>query len=215
MGLKYLPGLRWVGSLSIQDADLLAYHGYNSDSVLEFGVGGSTLIFGQTSRRVVSVDTSGEWIELIRRRANTVGCSNITFSSLSHILDNPPPQETFDFVFVDGVSNLRLLFAQQAWKWLKVGGTMAFHDANKPNHIGPIGEFMVGAVNMIDTCALYPLASDGNKTNLAVFTKKPKPAVLRSDYSSWMQDEINSGRPEWSFGSNSNHDLMWEYDPNG
>lgn len=94
MGLKYLPGLRWVGSLSIQDADLLAYHGYNSDSVLEFGVGGSTLIFGQTSRRVVSVDTSG-------------------------------------------------------------------------------------------------------------------------DYSSWMQDEKDSGRPDWSFGSNSNHDVMWEYNPNG
>lgn len=214
MKLKNIIGLKWVGLLSVQDADILASYGYKSKSVLEFGSGGSTLIFAQTSHSVISVDTSLKWIDIVQERIKTAQCNNVSFRTLNSVSESSFHDNTFDFIFVDGKPAERLTFAIRAWKWLKIGGALAFHDANKSNYISIVSDFMSKNIRSINNCIVCPPADDGIRSNLAIFTKMDQPKNMSIDYSSWMDDERIIGRPEWSFGDNADTSLLWEYIPN-
>lgn len=214
MILSNLIGLKWVGSISLQDADILAMYGKRSEKVLDFGVGGSTLILAQTCKDVTAVETNPSWIDRVSARAQTVGCrENIKFFTMNGIFESPPSFNTFDFVFIDGVPSERLPFARQAWKWLKVGGTMAFHDANRWAEGVGIREFAGNMDYNISRCDFMPPASDGKRSNLALFVKSANKPALPHEPIDWAESEMLNGRPKWSLGKTGDVVTMWEYKP--
>jgi predicted O-methyltransferase YrrM len=133
-------GLRYIGDISRQDAQVLATFAAGARRILEFGVGGSTQVLAQCAPpegSIVTIDTSPEWIERTQIRSARLGIGrDVTY--LSYAEWSAMRQETVDLVFVDGIDELRLPFAREAWKSLRVGGTMLFHDTRRARDAGNV-----------------------------------------------------------------------------
>jgi len=114
--------ISFIGDLSIKDAEILEAWGRRSQSVLEFGSGGSTQIFDQCGCKVISVETAPEWIEKTRQRVS----DRVAFTDYKTEF-----LELFDLIFVDGVDHLRRDFGIKTWQYLKIGGVMIFHDTRR------------------------------------------------------------------------------------
>jgi hypothetical protein len=68
---------KFVGDLSLQDAELLERYVTRAKAVLEFGVGGSTQIIAQSipeGAKFASIDTDPSWIDGVIFCTTTGGC---------------------------------------------------------------------------------------------------------------------------------------------
>lgn len=80
-------------------------------SVVEFGVGGSTLLLSRLATSLVSYDTDQSWIDKTRRRLREI--SDKTCSPDFRLITGTPAEiPTSDVLFVDGFGNIR-------WEWMK------------------------------------------------------------------------------------------------
>lgn len=195
--LKHLGKIKFIGDLSMEDADILAKHGKQSINILEFGVGGSTQILAQCMpERLICVDTvetgGDKWIDVTRRRVDSLKHKTVPeFHDLFDFLNNVP-QIPYDMIFVDGVWWQRLPFAQATWPLLKVGGVMLFHDTRRnydfENAVSIVKEFYE-EVKLVETNAE---ASNGKTSNITVVHKK-----IKETYVNW---NLTEGKPEWAYG---------------
>lgn len=213
--LEHIKGLKWVGDLSLQDADLLAMYGKQSDNVLEFGIGGSTLILSQACNSVVSVETESKWVELVEKRLEQVPGGHVEFLLFNEYKQFVEQNKLeFDMIFVDCHTSRRLEAVLGSWKYLKEGGRLLIHDTRKSflnnlndNHpyvvlFPRLFENLYSEIRQIDFCAS---ASDDNRSNITVITKGKMPK-----YVSWQDVE---DKPKWSYGSDmSVIDQMWKYE---
>lgn len=212
--LEHLKGLKWVGDLSLQDADLLAMYGKKSESVLEFGIGGSTMIFGQTCKNVLSIETEPDWIELMQTRLNSIDCQHVQLMPYSEYLPYLKNSGiTFDTIFVDCHTSRRAATIKHSWRFLKEGGSLLIHDTRKSlkykdiqHPYATIFPFLFEThfvdIRKIDICAE---ASDGERSNTTVITKGRIP-----DYVNWQTTE---NKPQWAYGSDKAVvDQLWEYE---
>lgn len=187
--LKFIKDVGFIGDLSLQDADVLAYHSMNSKSILEFGAGGSTQIFSQCcDGNVISVETSPEWVDKTLINLSKIKkCSEVTF--VEYQTDFPM---RFDVIFVDGVDHLRADFAEKTWNNLKVGGVMIFHDTRREHDFRNAMQLVFKHFNEISCIEVNAQASDGKSSNMTVICKKD-----HEGYVDWNQSE---NKPLWAYG---------------
>jgi hypothetical protein len=199
--LTHIKGKKFVGDLSLQDADVLAKHASISKQVLEFGSGGSTQILAQCGCDfVISVETQDHWIQATRQRLSQIpNASPVEFLSYTEKFE-----QQFDLVFVDGVDHLRRQFAIATWQYLKVGGVMLFHDTRRFQDFQNAAWVMQLYHNEISHIAVNESASDGVSSNITVLYKK-----AHEPYINWNHSE---GKPLWAYGSEFDaKQLLWEY----
>lgn len=187
--LCYINGIKFIGDLSLQDADILAYYGSVSKSILEFGCGGSTQIFSQICKDVTSVETDQKWIDVTKKRISKIENSySVEFKKYSNI----PTDQTFDLIFVDGVDNLRRQFAIDTWKYLNIGGVMIFHDTRRFQDFQNAAWVAQLYHNEIEDIKINAKATDLNSSNITIIRKKKL-----EEYVNWNHSE---NKPMWAYG---------------
>lgn len=188
--------LRFVGDLSIEDARVLEEHA-RGKTVLEFGVGGSTQIFAQRATSVVSVDTDAGWIARTQGNLRLLPeAAPVTF----YLYDVFAFEGLYDIVFVDGLIAKRLEFAEKAWKCVKPGGTMVFHDTRRFEY------FREAAwVLQLYFSEVWNVGVNVMDSNLTVIRKREKPL----HYVNWNYSE---GKPLWAYGAEERpeEEGLWE-----
>ena len=117
--------MKYIGDLSSQDAALLERYASSANSVLEFGVGGSTQIIAQAispQASFTSLDTDPKWIEITRSHLSRLGvdtrCQMLPYEAW---IANTP-SASFDLIFNDGLNTLRRDFALHSFPLLTIGG---------------------------------------------------------------------------------------------
>lgn len=198
--LKHLGKLKFIGDLSMEDADTLAKYGKQSINILEFGVGGSTQIFAQClPDRLLSVDTNvtggDKWISVTEKRVLSLLNKTVPeFHDLFDFLKNIPKLD-YDLIFVDGIWWQRKPFADATWPLLKVGGVMIFHDTRRDFDFDIAIKFVKEHYEEIRLVETNAEASNGKSSNMTVIHKK-----IREPYVNWNNTE---GKPQWAYGDPS------------
>lgn len=198
--LTYLGSRRFIGDLSLQDADVLAQWSDRSRDILEFGSGGSTQLLAQSNANsIISVETDPSWIERTRKNlAKIPNARPVKFVDYTNYFDRE-----FDLILVDGVDNLRQQFALDTWQYLRVGGVMMFHDTRRFRDFQNVAWVAQSYFNEICQIDVNARASDGNSSNMTVIHKK-----INEPYQNWNRVE---GKPRWTYGidDGEDHDL-WQ-----
>lgn len=195
--LKYLGKIKFIGDLSLEDADVLAQYGKQSINILEFGTGGSTQIFAQClPSKLISLDTvetgGDTWINVTKSRILSLENKTVPeFFDLFDFLKNIPELD-YDLIFVDGIWWQRKPFADATWSFLKVGGVMMFHDTRRKIDSDNAIDFAKEHFEEIKSIETNAAASNGKTSNITVIHKK-----IKESYVNW-QDVEN--KPKWSYG---------------
>lgn len=197
--MKNINGIKFIGDLSIQDVDVLIKYAKKSKSLLEFGVGGSTQIISQCSlSNLVSIETDPSWIEITRKRLHKLKTESrvhfYTYDEANSVLN-----ANFDFIFVDGVDNLRLEFAYNTWKLLNIGGVMLFHDTRRLHDFANVMSLCQAVHNEVELIEVNAKAEDGVSSNITIVHKKK-----HEPYVNWNEVE---GKEGWATGSIMDSDL--------
>ncbi len=201
--LSHISNIKWVGGLSLEDADVLAKFGRGSNSILEFGVGGSTMIFAQTlinNGRVISLDTSTIWITEVKKRMSLIGKhAPVEF----HLIEDIPLLKAsgckFNLIFIDGRWIQRLEIALSTWEMLSPSGIMLFHDTRKQQDLLMVQDFLVQKITELD-CVQYNVPeSNGKDSCITIITKRSTPFQMhRYQYIDQQSEEEH--RDIWTFG---------------
>lgn len=185
--LMHLANRKFIGDLSLQDADIICYLADNYGRVLEFGVGGSTQLFAQGHGigRLVCVETDPAWTALTKERLGMLDI-NVqpkfhSYEDLSLIL----PNEKFDVIFVDGVDHLRLEFACKAWDSLLPGGIMLFHDTRRAQDFKNVAWVAQLHFDEIEAIEINRPGSDHKPSNMTLIYKNNAPVK----YENWNYTE--------------------------
>jgi precorrin-6B methylase 2 len=187
--------LKFIGDLSLEDADLLALYGKRAKRILEFGCGGSTQIFSQCNPdRLVSIETNQDWIEVTKRRVAKLGGTEPDFRPYDFI----PMTEQFDLIFVDGIDSLRRDFALGTWKMLAVGGSMIFHDTRRFQDFQNVAWVAQTYFNEILTINVNSRARNNKSSNMTTILKKEHEPYVNWNYS--------EGKPLEAYGDLSGND---------
>lgn len=182
-------GVKFIGDLSLQDAEVLYTIGQKSSSILEFGCGGSTQIFSQCNPTTLySLETDPLWVDVTSKRLQKVSGSPVTF--IDQI--NKIPDTMFDLIFVDGVDYLRKQFAIDTWSKLQVGGVMIFHDTRRFQDFQNAAWVAQLYFNEISKIEVNAPGSDGKSSNMTILYKKQY-----EPYVNWNHVE---GKPLHAYG---------------
>ena len=112
-------------------------------TVCEYGSGGSTLFFASRTKSVVSIEDNPKWFELVSRRLQKKGITNVTLKLAPFDFKNPVgfeaseylnaiPDEIFDVVVVDGSeewTQVRPVCFKHVEKRIKPGGIIIVDDS--------------------------------------------------------------------------------------
>ena len=183
MRLEYLDNFKFIGDLSLQDADVLCCYGRKAKRILEFGVGGSTQLFAQCKPQLLyCVETDPEWIGLTRKRLDLISNKTnpvfFTYSNIPQITND----QKYDLIFVDGVDDKRLDFAIKTWNALDVDGVMIFHDTKRPQDFKNAAWIAQLYFNEISRMYINATASNGKSSNLTVLVKKAHEPYVNWNY---------------------------------
>ena len=195
--------MKFIGDLSSQDAALLERYTRSADSVLEFGVGGSTQIIAQSispQASFTSLDTDPKWIEITRGHLARLGvdarCQMLPYESW---IANPPPS-SFDLIFNDGLNTLRRDFAFFSFPILTVGGVMLFHDTRRSRDVRYVLDVVETFFEEIENVHLNERIQ-GASRNITVVRKK-----TREPYVDW---NLAERRPPWAYGLDKVPEDFW------
>jgi SAM-dependent methyltransferase/precorrin-6B methylase 2 len=183
--------MKYVGDLSSQDASVLETFGRKSRSILEFGMGASTQVLGQSlapGARLVSLETDPAWMARTRRNLDILGvppeaCELLPYQGWEESCAG----RSFDFIFVDGVGHERDRFARAAFPLLEVGGWILFHDTRRAPDLRNLVELIMAHHTEVGETRI-----NFDHSNLSGFQRKvPEP------YQDW---NVAEGRNEWMTG---------------
>lgn len=174
----------FVGDISRADAAVLTAFGRDAQHVLEFGVGGSTLILSQISS-LLTIDTEQHWIDLVRERAAALEIRQPAYRLYSDLDSCDGP---FQLIFDDGVTELREEFAWKTWGKLENGGWLLVHDTTTPVELEWVMRFCSKHHQEIDAVLVNYSGS-----NITAIRKNP----IRQ-YENWNEAE---GRSRWEWGA--------------
>jgi predicted O-methyltransferase YrrM len=196
--LTHINGLKWIGDLSLEDADILASYAKQSKQILEFGCGGSTQILAQCQPSVlISVDTDSRWIDITKTRLEKLtNIPQVLFQTYTTSFN-----QSFDLILVDGVDNLRREFAIETWKYLSVGGVMMFHDTRRFQdfqNAAWVAQLYFNEISKIDVNAQ---TSNGKSSNITIIHKK-----AHEPYVNWNHTE---NKPQWAYGTLDGEQELW------
>lgn len=200
--LKHLGKIKFIGDLSLEDADILAKYAKQSVNILEFGVGGSTQIFSQCfPSTFVAVDNNQFWIDVTNKRIQSLenkvnprfhlwNPDNVSVDPY-HIFSDYN-EGFFDTIFIDGFWHYRKMFANASWNLLKPGGVVIFHDTKRHFDFEIAIDFAKEKYTEIKLIKTNAEASNGKSSNMTVLHKK-----VAEPYVNWHETE---GKPEWAYG---------------
>lgn len=200
--LENLANIKFIGDLSLQDADLLAKLGKQSKNILEFGVGGSTQIFCQCGPdKLISLETDLSWINMTTERLEQLVVDKSMYSILEYS-ELPNITGNFDLVFVDGIDSLRLDFAIKSWAMLKIGGVMVFHDTRRSKDF-------LNVTNLLKQIFLEVSKIDINvdNSNMTLIHKQPV-----QEYVNWNRTENKKSYTYGAFADKHMHMPLWSQD---
>jgi SAM-dependent methyltransferase len=124
--------------------DYLEAHLCSTDTVYEYGSGGSTLFFGAHAGRVISVEHDPAWADAVMAVATKLGLSNVTvllreadFTTTERFAKSPfanaLPSEPASLVAIDSYDDenlqLRMELIRPAEARLKLGGILLLDDS--------------------------------------------------------------------------------------
>jgi hypothetical protein len=180
--------MKYLGLISKFDAAVLEKYGKWAGKTLEFGMGGSTMIFAQCGTQLYSLETDPYWID--RTRSNLVDLG-ADFSKIRLMGYNPGlpgcDGQLFDLVFVDGTAEDRFPFALAAFQRLKLGGWILFHDTRCKEDLRNMLDMMLVYQNEIGEVKM-----NMDHSNISGCTRKaPEPQY------DWSKAE---GRTRWMDG---------------
>lgn len=201
--LEHLGNFKFIGDLSLEDADILAYHGKRSSNILEYGVGGSTQIFAQCMPQIfVAVDTNIEWIDKTKSRLEKIKMRNDPkFYSYDDYMSAGFKTE-YDLIFVDGLWQHRKAFAQYAWKSLSHYGVMIFHDTRRDFDFRIAMESVQDYYLEVSKVEVNAKASNNKSSNLTIIYKK-----YIEPYVNWNHTE---NKPMWAYGDLNYDGELWQ-----
>lgn len=180
--------MKYVGDISKEDARVLGRLGYGG-RVLEFGMGGSTQVLAQVARHLTSIETDPEWLKRTRNNLETLKIDPSKYD-LKPYFKWPDAVKglEFDFIFVDGVDEMRFPFAIMAFPLLKIGGVLAFHDTRR----GPdMQNFLNTVLQFKDEAGVIFL--NRMDSNISGFHRK-----ARQPYADWNKTE---NKEPWQTGA--------------
>jgi predicted O-methyltransferase YrrM len=157
----------YIGDISKNDFLVIKELATNHKSILEFGVGASTQVIANfTSGKFTAIDTSHEWIELTKKNLEYLNISN-TFESILYNNFVPPFDIKYDFVFNDGIDELRSPFGIYIFPYIEVGGILAYHDTRRPQDVMNVTNLINTYYNEIDLIEV-----NKNGSNITLIKKK-------------------------------------------
>lgn len=187
---------KFIGLLSLQDAEVLERYARGAKTILEFGAGGSTHIFAQTvgkDGKVVCFESEAGWIMRTRIYLSKLGVPPAAYA-LHTLADWPAAQKQMrdvDLIFIDGKWPLRREFATKAWPLLKPGGHMLFHDTRRQKDIDIIADMVTKNFLEIENISANEKHAGKSSNTTAIRKKAREPEV------NWYQLE---GKPKWAYG---------------
>ena len=193
--------MKFIGDLSRRDAALLERYARSAESILEFGVGGSTQIIAQSvpdRAYFLSLDTDAAWIETTQKNLHNLGvegrCRFMQYE------DWIPDERLFDVVFDDGIEPLRWEFALRSFPLLTIGGVLLFHDTRRPADVQNVLTLIARFSDEIQ-CVHLNEQIDGGSSNITVVKKKNK-----EPYVNW---NIEENKPPWAYGQGDVPEDFW------
>ena len=79
--------MKYIGQLSKADADLLGYYAKEYPRILEFGAGGSTMIFAQTtSKKVLTMEPNPIWVARTLSNLSALGADSSKYEIVPYSL---------------------------------------------------------------------------------------------------------------------------------
>jgi len=150
----------YIGDLSKEDAQYLAHYASISNAILEFGMGGSTLVMAQTKKPEAIFHTVEHFQKWIDRTYFNLRALGIHWDVGQYVIKyedfvkNPVTQK-YDFIFVDG-HDKRAHFASKVWPNLIVGGVMLFHDGRRDTDANFVCHFVRTHFREIDFVEFNP-----------------------------------------------------------
>jgi hypothetical protein len=192
---------KYIGDLSRHDAALLEHYASSAQSVLEFGVGGSTQIIAQSiSNEVpfISLDTDPKWIAITQENLRRFGVEDRC--RLIRYEDWFPDACHFDVIFNDGVASFRRDFALRSFPFLTIGGVLLFHDTRRAQDVQNVLALVEVFFEEI-ACVRFNEHIDGMSSNITVVQKK-----IREPYVDW---NVIEDRPPWAFGQGDVPEDFW------
>jgi hypothetical protein len=192
-----LERIKFIGDLSLQDADVLAKYAKQSKFPLEFGVGGSTQIMSQCGCELVtSIETDTNWIQLTHYRLTQIKEKSLVFFHNYDEIDIVIKNNQYDLIFVDGIDSLRNDFAVKTWKHLKSSGVMIFHDTRRKQDFTNAMYLASIYFNEIELIEVNAKASNGISSNMTIIHKKEY-----EPYENW---NFTENKPLWAYGGLAN-----------
>lgn len=184
--------IQYIGDISKADAEVLHDFAINATNILEFGVGSSTQILSKySSGNMTSIDTDRLWIEKTKDNLKVLGIKEpffVTYHNWKPQTYHPYPE--FDFIFDDGVDNLRKEFGLHMFSYLKIGGFLALHDTRRPHDARNFCEILAHYHNEVDLVQM-----NVGHSNVSVMRKK-----VNEPYDNW---QISEKREPWQLGYKS------------
>ena len=200
--LNNLADIKFIGDLSLQDADTLALYGKKASTILEFGVGGSTHIFCQcNAQKVISLETDINWINITLQRLNEINIDPSLYKILEYS-ELPNITDRFDLIFVDGVDGLRLDFATRAWPLLNVGGHMISHDTRRFKDFSNVAALLKQVFLEVSNVQI-----NVSNSNLTIIHKQDL-----QEYVNWNKTENKKAYMYGAFADKHMHMPMWSQD---
>lgn len=192
---------KFIGDLSKEDAALLEQYASKSQSILEFGVGGSTQVIAQSipsGASFISLDTHDGWIETTQKNLQRLGvesrCQILRYENW--------PSGQFDFIFNDGQESFRREFGLRSFPMLKVGGVILFHDTRRLSYLQNVLALVEQFFEEIEHVHLNERVA-GVSSNITVVRKKAK-----EPYVSWNAVE---GKVAWQVGYGPVPESFWPH----
>lgn len=160
------------GDLSRLDAEVLLEL-CQDKIVVEFGVGGSTLLIARVAKSLRSYDTSPEWLSRTAARIRQIEPELSCVPEFSHVKDVADSIPECDVLFIDGKGDER-------FKWLKFFprcNVLICHDSLGDTGNGPTLYHVMAELFRDRECVEYLDRADFHYkgSNMAVVYSRPEP----------------------------------------
>lgn len=191
-----MHNIKFIGDLSINDSKILEQYAKNRNCLLEFGMGGSTQIIAQVisdKAKFISLETNSSWLVKTREMLHKLNCAHKAELKIYKSFDFSNLE--CDFIFNDGIDQLREPFGFASWNLLKPGGVYLSHDTRHINNITHITNLIKDKFTEIKS-----IECNKDDSNITIITKQENNPYVNwhmvEKFPDWKYDALRQKVPE-------------------